>query len=138
MIQLSASLQSVKEPPKSHNEVQNVINLPAQRCSCNCNSNSNSKLQLTTKESRQCWLSLQQEKCKKSVGKLCRNAKPNGSFPPSRGVGFRLACLPTWLHATRRTTQCHELQISQATEQKNAPTMDHGRQSKQDLRTIGA
>lgn len=29
VIQLSASLQSVKEPPKSHNEVQNVINLPA-------------------------------------------------------------------------------------------------------------
>lgn len=97
--------------------------------------NCNSELQLTTKESRQCWLSLQQEKCKKSVGKLCRNAKPNAVHPPSRGVGFRL---PTWLHATRRTTQCHELQISQATEQKNAPTMDHGRQSKQDLRTIGA
>lgn len=38
VIQLSASLQSVKEPPKSHNEVQNVINLPAQRCSCSCNS----------------------------------------------------------------------------------------------------
>lgn len=101
--------------------------------------NCNSKLQLTTKESRQCWLSLQQEKCKKSVGKLCRNAKPNAVHtPPTRGVAFRLACLPTRLHATRRTTQCHELQISQATEQKNAPTMDHGRQSKQDLRTIGA
>lgn len=100
--------------------------------------NCNSKLQLTTKESRQCWLSLQQEKCKKSVGKLCRNAKPNAVYRPSRGVAFRLACLPTRLHATRRTTQCHELQISQATEQKNAPAMDHGRQSKQDLRTIGA
>lgn len=67
-----------------------------------------------------------------------QKCKTQCRLPSSRGVGFRLACLPTWLHATRRTTQCHELQISQATEQKNAPTMDHGRQSKQDLRTIGA
>lgn len=52
VIQLSASLQSVKEPPKSHNEVQNVINLPAQRCSCNCNSNSKLQQQTATDNKR--------------------------------------------------------------------------------------